>query len=85
MTIEERNTARAIQDIAKEMKSIRKESDRIKIIDWEQRRYEIAKDMLAAFLSNSCTNVYAGTPEEHAIDAVQYADALIEKLKEWKE
>lgn len=78
MTIEERNTARAIQDIAKELKKPPK-------IDWEQRRYEIAKEMLAAFLSNSCNNVYGGTPEHQAKDAVKYADALIAELKKGKE
>ena len=53
---------------------------------WEKRRYEIAKDMLAAFLSNSCSNVYAGTKEQQTKDAVGYADALIAELrKEVKE
>lgn len=50
-------------------------------IDWEQRRYEIAKDVLAAFMSNSCDNVYSGTPEKQSKDAVVYADALINELK----
>lgn len=52
-----------------------------KQIDWEQRRYEIAKDVLAAYLSNSCPNVYHGTPMQQAKDAVRYADALVEELK----
>ena len=52
-----------------------------KEIDWEQRRYEIAKDMMAAFLSNSCSNVHGGTVEKQANDAVLYADALIAELK----
>ena len=52
-----------------------------KDIDWEQRRYEIAKDMMAAFLSNSCSNVYMGNPNEQAKEAVMYADALIAELK----
>lgn len=50
-------------------------------IDWEQRRYEIAKDMMAAFLSNSCSNVYLGNPDEQAKYAVTFADALIAELK----
>lgn len=50
-------------------------------INWEERRYEIAKSMLAAFLSNSCSTVYGGTYERQAKDAVQYADALIAELK----
>lgn len=52
-----------------------------KEIDWEQRRYEISKDMIAAFLSNSCSNVYIGNPDEQAKCAVMFADALITELK----
>lgn len=48
---------------------------------WEKRRYEIARDMLAAFLSNSCSNVYAGTIENQVKDAVAYADALVAELR----
>lgn len=50
-------------------------------IDWEQRRYEIAKDIMAAFLSNSCVDVHGDSAEEHASDAVLYADTLIAELK----
>lgn len=53
-------------------------------INWEQRRYEIAKSMMAAFLSNSCSNVYMNTYENQAQEAVKYADALIEELKKGK-
>ena len=45
-----------------------------KVIDWEQRRYEIAKHIL------SQTFVF-GSPKVSAINAVWYADALIEELK----
>lgn len=41
MTIEERDTARAIQTIARELKK----STPPKEIDWEQRQYEIAKEL----------------------------------------
>ena len=45
-----------------------------KVIDWEQRRYEIAMHILP--------RVFAfGESEVSAIDAVSYADALIERLK----
>lgn len=50
-------------------------------IDWEQRRYEIAKDMIAAFLSNPNVAIHGDSAEEHASDAVLYADALIAELK----
>lgn len=49
-----------------------------KEIDWEQRRYEIAKDALAALLiSPTIGVVYAS----YSKVAVNYADALIEELK----
>lgn len=58
-----------------------------KDIDWEQRRYEIAKDMMAAFLSKDCTDVYSGTGVklQQAKEAVMYADALIAELKKGNE
>lgn len=49
-----------------------------KEIDWEQRRYEIAKDALAALLSNpTIRGVY--TPYSKVV--VDYANALIKELK----
>lgn len=49
-----------------------------KEIDWEQRRYEIARDALTALLSNrKIGGVYAS----YSKIAVDYADALIEELK----
>ena len=45
-----------------------------KVIDWEQRRYEIAMHILP--------RVFAfGEPKYSAIYAVSYADALIKELK----
>ena len=52
-----------------------------KDIDWEERRYEIAKDMMAAFLSNYSDNIHSGNPDEQAKYAVVFADALIAELK----
>ena len=51
------------------------------LIDWEQRRYEISKDVLSAFLSNSNEMIFEGNPEDHAKDAVVFSDALIKKLR----
>lgn len=45
-------------------------------IDWEQRRYEIAKDILAALISSPTTRYYS-----YSKVAVEYADALIKELK----
>ena len=50
-------------------------------IDWEQRRYEIAKDIMAAFLSNSCSDIHTGNPDDQAKYSVMFADALIAELK----
>ena len=53
-----------------------KDDHNIKEIDWEQRRYEIAKDVLSTLVSDpnlaDC---------EIPSTAVYYADALIKELK----
>ena len=46
----------------------------IKTIDWEQRRYEIAKHILSK-------TFILGSPNGSANNAVRFADALIETLK----
>ena len=51
-----------------------------KVIDWEQRRYEIAKDILAAQISDS-KSAENNTEEVLAKCSVTYADALIKELK----
>lgn len=48
-----------------------------KEIDWEQRRYEIAKDVLIAFITKPEIIVTASYTKV----AIGYADALIEELK----
>ena len=53
-----------------------------KEIDWEQRRYEIAKDILTAWYSNSDRWTSTGIPKNDSAAAVRYADALIKALKE---
>lgn len=54
-----------------------------KAIDWEQRRYEIAKDALVGIISGESI---PGTDPFHYIDkdvsrAIEYADELIKQLK----
>ena len=53
-----------------------KDNNNVKEIDWEQRRYEIAKDVLSTLVSSpnlaDC---------EMPSAAVYYADALIKELK----
>ena len=46
-------------------------------IDWEQRRYEIAKDVLCAWYASGRTDGGISTVDY----AVSVADILIEKLK----
>ena len=48
------------------------------IINWEQRRYEIAKDILAAF---NPINSSRSNPDLDIKCAIIYADALIKQLK----
>lgn len=59
-------------------------------IDWEQRRYEIAKDMLCAIYvddgnESRCANHNMDfeyqSLQGSAREALRYADALIEELK----
>ena len=54
-----------------------------KTIDWEQRRYEIAKEMLSVIYYDD--NPQEGedylTLQQAANEAVRYADALIRELK----
>lgn len=59
-------------------------------IDWERRRYEIAKEFLpnAAIAVNADPKVWMNGmsyPKASAILAIQYADALIAELKKEKE
>lgn len=53
----------------------------LKEIDWEQRRYEISKDILAACYSIPDRLLRQGTPQSYSEAAVKVADALIEELK----
>ena len=53
-----------------------------KEIDWEQRRYEIAKDILTAWCSNPDRGTGLGILKNDSAAAVRYADELIKALKE---
>lgn len=63
-----------------------------KLVDWEQRRYEIAKDMLCAIYMDDgnekrsdCLgkNFEYQSLEGSASEAVRYANVLIEELKKY--
>ena len=62
-----------------EPKPIEKEEPK-KEIDWEQRRYEIAKEMFAINYAK-----YIDTVEHMAEVSVHHADILIEELKKTSE
>ena len=51
------------------------------IIDWEQRRYEIAKDVLCSIRVGERYEVIDSSKRERVIDSIKYADILIEELK----
>ena len=52
-------------------------------IDWEQRRYEVAKEMFAAMLANSRLSpiIFGLHMDERARMAFEYADVFIKELK----
>lgn len=61
-------------------------------IDWEQRKYEIAKDMLCAIYTDEGNEKRSTNPgiefeyqslESNAREAVRYANVLIEELKKY--
>ncbi len=57
-------------------------------IDWEQRRYEIAKEMLPVLYQQSAEILKCGqsiTWEDAVGGALNFADMLIQKLKEQSE
>ena len=77
MTQIEMQTMNAIQSINKKTKDANQ-------IDWEQRRYEIAKDIFARCLSHPDGDVRAFCSREldmTASDCVREAEALIKALK----
>jgi hypothetical protein len=57
--------------------------DNFETIDWEQRRYELAKAAMQGRLSNQYGDVLVGERdfEEVAVSSVEFADALIAELK----
>ena len=50
-------------------------------IDWEQRRYEIARDVLASYTTRYNRDLVEWNPRERTKAALEQADALVELLK----
>ena len=56
-------------------------ADRLQEIDWEQRRYEIAKDYAVGLMT---AEWFDGEVEDACYGGVRLADTLIEELKSHK-
>lgn len=70
---------KAIKALREEIKDL--ESEYEKPIDWEQRRYELAKELMKGFASNPHNQCVDATTETLAQWSVGGADALIAELK----
>ena len=57
--------------------------DNFETIDWEQRRYELAKAAMQGYCANSLEGINddSETYDDIAIGSLRAADALIKKLK----
>ena len=55
--------------------------ERSEAIDWEQRRYELAKAAMQGFCSNPHEQVMSASSNMTAEWSLGFADALIKKLK----
>jgi len=80
MTIEERDTARAIHAIARDLKK----PARPKEIDWEQRKWELAKEIFAGGFNCPDGDVrhwIGGHVEMTAEESIHYAEVFIEEYK----
>lgn len=76
MTQIEMQAMEAVKGIYREMKAANE-------VNWEQRRYEIAKDVLVGMLSNP--NIVEGDVSTPIVGvSVQIADLLIAELKKEK-
>jgi len=78
MTVIEKQTMDAVISLNRKTKDANQ-------IDWEQRRYEVAKEIFARCLSNENDDMRAFCARElgmHANDCVREANALIKALKE---
>ena len=52
------------------------------LIDWEQRRYELAKAAMQGFCSNPSEQIMSADSNTTAEWSIGFADALINKLRE---
>lgn len=73
----------AVQETPEEILAMPDIEEGNKVIDWGQRRYEVAKDILPVIYSNGQPEEgeFYLSPEDAANLSVKYADALIKELK----
>lgn len=65
-----------IRDMSEDFEVLRSVTGETKVIDWEQRRFDVAKELMKVFATNSHASI-----ETLAKWSVGGADALIEELK----
>ncbi|MBD5237738.1 MAG: hypothetical protein HDS62_09490 [Bacteroidales bacterium] len=78
------NLASSNPNLASNVASSESNEGKVKEIDWEQRRYEVAKDIFTRLLSHEDGNVRAFSFKDldgTAREAIYEADALINALK----
>lgn len=83
LTTEERNTAVAVKRNTRGRVRVSASNELIKRltdIDWERRRYEIAREILSS--AYACNKYYRSMEiKDMVAEAVESADALIKELK----
>lgn len=77
----EESLIEALQDISDIKCAVERIAYADNNIDWEQRRYEIAKDILANSHIAQQIGHYCYREEDEVKDAVRMADLLIAELK----
>lgn len=65
-------------NIDTQMRGVQMNDETVKPIDWEQRRYEIAKDLMAASFNQYVKSMSA---KDFTDICLEWVDALIEELK----
>lgn len=70
-----------IRDMSEDFEVLRSVSGVTKVIDWEQRRFDVAKELMKGFATNSHNQCVDASTETLAKWSVGGADALIEELK----
>lgn len=74
-----------IRDMSEDFEVLRSVTGATKVIDWEQRRFDVAKELMKGFSANSHNKCVDASTETLAKWSVGGADALIAELKKTKE